>query len=319
MLYSTVHTFWEHKTNPYSILLIIDVLDITFRIFINYSYINSISIIHLYSNMDLLVQNRQNRQTKLVYPFLNSFFKWNDNLNINLENSLISTTHNKITNDIYLCIESHDTENIQTNLYIDVNDNREKKGKYANKYYHVTWAAISYFLRNVDTKVLLKPLKEINNNKSKFCDYVFTNKTYKNGIKRYKFFQTLNKLKSVEHPKDDNRFSISMYDDVVQLHKPYRFSIAFENNIVDGYITEKIINSFLAGCIPIYDGTDDIYKYFNRKSFINATDFDSIEKLAEYVIKVDNDPELYNKYVQEIPTTHAQLQQLFWWVPPTHL
>ena len=77
--------------------------------------------------MDLLVQNRQNRQTKLVYPFLNSFFKWNDNLNINLENSLISTTHNKITNDIYLCIESHDTENIQTNLYIDVNDNREKK------------------------------------------------------------------------------------------------------------------------------------------------------------------------------------------------
>ena len=110
-----------------------------------------------------------------------------------------------------------------------------------------------------------------------------------------------------------------MYDDVVQLHKPYRFSIAFENNIVDGYITEKIINSFLAGCIPIYDGTDDIYKYFNRKSFINATDFDSIEKLAEYVIKVDNDPELYNKYVQEIPTTHAQLQQLFWWVPPTHL
>ena len=64
-----------------------------------------------------------------------------------------------------------------------------------------------------------------------------------------------------------------------------------------------IINSFLAGCIPIYDGTDDIYKYFNKGSFINAKDFESLEKLAEYVVKVDSDKKLYNQYINTEPTT----------------
>tara|TARA_Y100000591_G_C21811561_1_gene688230 strand:+ start:1074 stop:1478 length:405 start_codon:yes stop_codon:yes gene_type:complete len=132
-------------------------------------------------------------------------------------------------------------------------------------------------------------------------------------VKRWKFFNILNNLKKVERPMDNSRYSSNMFNDVVELHKDYKFSIAFENDIVDGWVTEKIINSFLAGCIPIYDGTSDIYKYFNKRAFINAKDFNSLEELAMYVIKVDETPELYNEYIKESPSTTDQLKKLFFW------
>ena len=41
-----------------------------------------------------------------------------------------------------------------------------------------------------------------------------------------------------------------------------------ENESYHGYVTEKILNAFLRGCIPIYFGTEQIFDIFNRKAFI---------------------------------------------------
>ena len=41
-----------------------------------------------------------------------------------------------------------------------------------------------------------------------------------------------------------------------------------ENESYHGYVTEKILNAFLGGCIPIYFGTEQIFDIFNRKAFI---------------------------------------------------
>ena len=190
------------------------------------------------------------------------------------------------------------------------------KNKVKN-YYYIPYGIISYYLRDFKDQSyfnLLKPLNQIySKKKNKFCDYIFLNNRYRNGVKRYKFYQVLNNLKKVDNIKTNYRFTVDMYQKIVKDHEPYRFSIAFENDIVDGWITEKIFNSFLAGCIPIYDGTDDIYKYFNKGSFINAKDFDTIEELAKYVVKVDNDENLYNQYMNNAPTTIEKLSKMFWW------
>jgi hypothetical protein len=34
------------------------------------------------------------------------------------------------------------------------------------------------------------------------------------------------------------------------------------------YITEKILNAFLAGCLPIYFGTDEVFNVFNENAFV---------------------------------------------------
>jgi hypothetical protein len=52
------------------------------------------------------------------------------------------------------------------------------------------------------------------------------------------------------------------------LYKNYRFALVMENKYMRGYITEKIVTAFMAGCIPIYYGTMQIFDMFNPRSFI---------------------------------------------------
>lgn len=48
----------------------------------------------------------------------------------------------------------------------------------------------------------------------------------------------------------------------------YRFGLVMENINRPGYITEKIFNAFLSGTVPIWYGTPDIFRIFNRDAFI---------------------------------------------------
>lgn len=55
---------------------------------------------------------------------------------------------------------------------------------------------------------------------------------------------------------------------IVDKFSSYRFALVMENSKVDGYITEKIANAIIAGCIPIYYGTPEVFNIFNKDRFI---------------------------------------------------
>ena len=46
----------------------------------------------------------------------------------------------------------------------------------------------------------------------------------------------------------------------------HKFAIAFENTSYDGYCTEKLMEAFAAGTIPIYWGDPNVAKDFNPES-----------------------------------------------------
>ena len=48
----------------------------------------------------------------------------------------------------------------------------------------------------------------------------------------------------------------------------YRFCLVMENEDQEGYVTEKILNAFLAGCVPIWYGSKEIFDIFNKEAFI---------------------------------------------------
>ena len=56
--------------------------------------------------------------------------------------------------------------------------------------------------------------------------------------------------------------------------KDYMFSVAIENDKYDDYFTEKILDCFATGTIPIYYGTDNISNYFNIDGIIKLENFD---------------------------------------------
>jgi hypothetical protein len=56
----------------------------------------------------------------------------------------------------------------------------------------------------------------------------------------------------------------------LQVLEEYRFSLCFENTEMPGYITEKMIDCFVSGTVPIYRGAPDVADYIPSDAFINA-------------------------------------------------
>lgn len=66
----------------------------------------------------------------------------------------------------------------------------------------------------------------------------------------------------------------------------YRFAICFENISYPGYVTEKIIDCFVAGVIPVYYGAPDIADFIPSNLFIDASKFKSPQLLREHLISI---------------------------------
>lgn len=84
-----------------------------------------------------------------------------------------------------------------------------------------------------------------------------------------------------------------------EMFAKYKFCLVMENTNQEGYITEKILNAFLGGCIPIYYGTNQVFDVFNRKAFV----YYDIHNPQPAIDKV--------RYLHANPTAyHAVLAQL---------
>lgn len=78
----------------------------------------------------------------------------------------------------------------------------------------------------------------------------------------------------------------------------YKFYIAAENSICADYVTEKFYRALDAGTIPIVYGGADYSAYAPPRSFIHVADFDSPEALADYLILLDDNSNLYSTYFE---------------------
>lgn len=112
----------------------------------------------------------------------------------------------------------------------------------------------------------------------------------------YKMLNTIGECNHISEFKDIIG-NVSLYHSVELLNLFNRFKVVFvcENDICDGYITEKIFNCFFARSVPIYYGTDTVEKYFNSSAFINVSQY-PIECLKTQIVKISNDEKIHDKY-----------------------
>ena len=103
----------------------------------------------------------------------------------------------------------------------------------------------------------------------------------------------------------------SPVDDKFQILSKYKFNVCFENVESPGYITEKPIESWIGGCIPIWKGIDPIQS-LNQNSIINVTR-DGFAKTIETIETLMNDEDQFNsKWRQPIllnPYNFDEFQQ----------
>ena len=63
----------------------------------------------------------------------------------------------------------------------------------------------------------------------------------------------------------------------------YTFALCFENQILNGWITEKIFDCFFCGTIPVYWGAPDIEDYIPKECFIDMRRFSGYPELRSYL------------------------------------
>lgn len=83
--------------------------------------------------------------------------------------------------------------------------------------------------------------------------------------------------------------------------KDYRFSFAIENAKIDYYFTEKLIDCFITGTVPIYWGCPSIGDFFNEKGLIIFDDIDDNFNKKMLWLRT-NGEEVYNEmkpYIEE--------------------
>jgi alpha(1,3/1,4) fucosyltransferase len=167
---------------------------------------------------------------------------------------------------------------------------------YGDRYVRIpAFALLDYTaedLINIDNSPELNHIKA---SERDFCSYVYSNR--KAEKYRREFFLSLSQYKKVDSAGRDLNNTGFLVNSKIDFLSNYKFNIAIENGSYPGYVTEKIMDAFAAGTVPIYFGDPLVAKDFNPTSFINLRSFNTIDDAIKHIMLVDNDVKLYNSYL----------------------
>jgi hypothetical protein len=76
----------------------------------------------------------------------------------------------------------------------------------------------------------------------------------------------------------------------------YRFIICFENSFFPGYITEKVLDAWALGCVPLWAGLDR-RRLLNPEAVVNLWDFSSMAAMVDRVAELETEPAALNRIV----------------------
>ena len=135
--------------------------------------------------------------------------------------------------------------------------------------------------------------------KTAFCNFVYLHEVpYRDAI-----FRQLSAYKRVDaagrHLNNMNGWTVPMAPNrvagKVDFFRRYKFTLAVENTIWPGYMTEKLVDPMYAASIPIYVGDPQASRSFNPAAYIDFSRFSGMKQMIEFVREVDNNRDLYLK------------------------
>ena len=256
------------------------------------------------------------KEDSLVRKMHKHIFKKNNMEKINIIVAYLdaipkATYHENYFNLIIDC-EPNAIDSIKADFTLTTKKNLQNRGCPNTIYVPEFLNELILFKKTLSPYTLIKNTTNIPK-KTKFCCFMYSNclEIFKGVINRKNFFEKMNKISGnrvdnlgrcyndnyIQNHIGYHHFDSNLSN--VEIYKPYKFVIAFENDEIEGNITEKLIVPIIARAIPIYLGAPDVASYFNKKSFICVNDFKNFEDCIKYVLKVDSDNNLYNQIMNE--------------------
>lgn len=152
----------------------------------------------------------------------------------------------------------------------------------------------------------------------RFCSFVYSSDNRGRGsILRKQFCQKLMQeyapvdcpghvLHNMDAPELSGRWDEGDWQESkIRFLSRYKFTIAFENSSSPGYITEKLLDAFMANTVPIYWGGGGHLSPFPKEAIIDAADFPDWDALIQYIRQVNENRELYLSLLAANPLRHG--------------
>ena len=145
----------------------------------------------------------------------------------------------------------------------------------------------------LDIKSLTQPRKLDMRIKDKFCAMIAGNPE---GL-RVNLFNSISKYKSIDGY--GLMFGNSLRKSKFAVLPEYKFCLCPENSIYDGYVTEKLLDAYAGGTVPLYSGDLSVDRDFNIGAFWNYQDEKDMDKFVEIVSSLDRYEDQYKSYYEQ--------------------
>lgn len=83
-----------------------------------------------------------------------------------------------------------------------------------------------------------------------------------------------------------------------EIAKRYKFALCFENDLYPGYVTEKPLEAYLCGTIPLYNGID-CEGYLNSNAMLNLHEYSTLDSWLDRISSLNSDVNLYRTAFEE--------------------
>lgn len=173
-----------------------------------------------------------------------------------------------------------------------------------------------FILRHPALLVMLDAARKRNDNFDNFGAFVVSNASNQLRNNHFDELSTYKKVKSygkvrmndlgLKRASEGKYWRVAKQDFFEQ--NTHKFFMAYENTSYPYYCTEKLMDAFTAGSIPIYWGDPKIKEDWNSEAFININDHGA--NWVDFIKKLDEDQGLFNEIYNQPVFTDSQLTKL---------
>ena len=138
------------------------------------------------------------------------------------------------------------------------------------------------------------------------CAYLFRHRV----PWRERFFDLLAQRVDIVSPGEsrNNHPAIGRrWMDKLAFLRRFRLNLAFENDCCPGYITEKLVHAFTAGCVPIYRGDPLVEETFSPTAFVHVRDDADYGSAVDRIAALNADLPRLERMRNEAPLVNDRL------------
>ena len=97
--------------------------------------------------------------------------------------------------------------------------------------------------------------------------------------------------------------------DKIAFQRNFRFSVAFASMCSDGFLTEKLIEAFVAGTVPIYLGDPSVLDDFSESPLIRLHDEKDFSAAIVHVNELELDHKAYSRIRKQAILANDELPE----------